>query len=121
MKLCANWQESSSVKGLEGNPKFQARNSKQVKSFKIPMFQTRPSCTWNLGFVSDFEIRISKSETNPKFQVQEGLVWNIGILKLFTCLEFRAWNLGFPSSPLTEELSCQFAHNFIDERLRGME
>jgi hypothetical protein len=42
MKLCANWQESSSVKGLEGNPKFQARNSKQAQSFKIPMFQTRP-------------------------------------------------------------------------------
>ncbi|OGP99135.1 MAG: hypothetical protein A2Z51_07990 [Deltaproteobacteria bacterium RBG_19FT_COMBO_52_11] len=67
------------------------------------------------------EYRNPKQIPNPKFQIQEGLVWNIGILKLFTCLEFRAWNLGFPSSPLTEELSCQFAHNFIDERLRGME
>jgi hypothetical protein len=34
MKLCANWQESSSVKGLGGNPKFQARNSKQAQKFQ---------------------------------------------------------------------------------------
>jgi hypothetical protein len=36
MKLCANGQESSSVKGLEGNPKFQARNSKQAQKFQNP-------------------------------------------------------------------------------------
>jgi hypothetical protein len=36
MKLCANWQESSSVNGLEGNSKFQARNSKQVQKMQNP-------------------------------------------------------------------------------------
>ncbi|OGP99728.1 MAG: hypothetical protein A2Z51_03340 [Deltaproteobacteria bacterium RBG_19FT_COMBO_52_11] len=36
MKLCVNWQESSSVKGLEGNPKFQARNSKQAQKLQNP-------------------------------------------------------------------------------------
>jgi hypothetical protein len=63
------------------------------------------------------EYRNPKQIPNPKFQIQEGLVWNIGILKLCACLEFRVWNLEFPSSPLTEELSCQFAHIFIDKRL----
>jgi hypothetical protein len=36
MKLCANWQESFSIKGLEGNPKLQARNSKQAQKFQNP-------------------------------------------------------------------------------------
>ena len=63
------------------------------------------------------EYRNPKQITNAKLQIQKGLVWNIGILQLLclfriSCLEFR---ISF--SPLTEELSCQFAHNFIDKRL----
>jgi len=36
MKLCANWQESFSIKGLEENPKLQARNYKQAQKFQNP-------------------------------------------------------------------------------------
>jgi hypothetical protein len=50
---------------------------------------------------------------NSKFKK----VWfgTLGFCNFYACLEFRVWNLGFPSSPLTEELSCQFVHNFIDK------
>src|SRR4030042_2437465 len=66
------------------------------------------------------EYRNSKQIPNSKLQIQKGLVGNIGILHLLclfriSCLEFR---ISF--NPLTEDLSCQLAHNFIDKRLIGL-
>jgi hypothetical protein len=63
MKLCANWQESSSVKGLEGNPKFQARNSKQAQKFQNPnvpnqTFLNLEFWIWDLFRISIFGFRI---------------------------------------------------------------
>jgi len=51
--LCANWQKSSSVKGLEGNPKFQAQNSKQTQKLQNPNVPNRTFLNlefwiWNL-------------------------------------------------------------------------